>query len=174
MRGKDSEMISWIMKRIKVFLWVMALSPLLMLGIGLYDVYYLYPKTKEVFDKGVETVANIEGGTRTKRRRSGTSFSVDLTWKDKAGNARAEKVRISNSLADNMIKDDTLIVDVLKIRYLESDPTAAPLVLAQLPLTGPTPPDEFGMALTLWPVALIGVGGLYFLRRRERQVGLSA
>jgi hypothetical protein len=165
-------MISWIMKRVKIFLWVMAVSPLLALGFSLFDAYYQYPKTKEVFDKGVETVANIEGGTRTKRRRSGTSFSVDLMWRDKAGNARAEKVRISNSLADKMIKDDTLIVDTLRIKYLESDPTAAPLILAELPANGPTPPDDgFGMALTLLPLALVGAGGLYFLRRRERHVG---
>jgi hypothetical protein len=164
-------MISWIMKRIKIFLWVMAVSPLLMLGFGPFDVYYLYPKTKEVFDKGVETVANIEGGTRTKRRRSGTSFSVDLTWKDKAGNARAEKVKISNALADKMIKDDALIVDTLRIKYLEGDPIAAPLVLAELPANGPTPPDGFDLALTLWPLALIGAGGLYALRRRERHAG---
>jgi hypothetical protein len=163
-------MLSWILKQVKILSWVMAVSPLLFVGFSLFDTYYDYPIRKEMFDKGTETVASIEGGTRSKRRRSGTSFSVNLAWKDKSGAPRsAEKVSISTTLADQLIKDDALIVDTLKIKYLEGDAEATPLVLADMASTGPGAPLGLELALYLLPVGLIGGGILYGLRRREQR-----
>jgi hypothetical protein len=163
-------MLAWIMKRVKILLWVMAVSPLLLVGFSLFDTYYAYPIKKEIFDKGTETMASVEGGTRSKRRRSGTSFSVNLAWKDKSGAPRsAEKVSISTTLADKLIKNDALIVDALKIKYLEGDAEATPLVLADMASTGPNAPLGLEFALYLLPVALIGGGILFGLRRREQR-----
>jgi LPXTG-motif cell wall-anchored protein len=163
-------MVAWIMRRVKLLFGLMAISPLLLLGFSLYDTYSIYPAKKELFNTGTEVAADIEGGTRTKRRRSGTSFSVNLAWKDKAGKARtAEKVSISKSLADRIIQNDVLTVDTLKIKYMEGDDTVAPFVLADNPATGPSPPAGLEMAGFALPIGLLGAAGFYFLRRREKR-----
>jgi hypothetical protein len=161
-------MIAWIKRKARIFFLVMTVSPFLVGGFFLYGNYYIYPKSKETFDSGVETLANVEGGTRMKRRRSGSStISLDLSWQDQSGRTRTEKVWISSSLADKIIRNDALTVETLSIKYLDSDPTARPLILADLPPTGPPPPVGLELAYSLWPLFLIGVGGLYFLRHRE-------
>lgn len=163
-------MVAWIMKRVKLLFGLMAVSPLLLLGFSLYDTYSVYPERKELFDKGTEVAADIEGGTRTRRRRSGTSFSVNLAWKDKAGKVRkVDKVSISKSLADKIIQNDMLTVDTLKIKYLEADDAVAPFVLADNPATGPSPPAGLEIAGFALPFALIGALGFYFIRRREQR-----
>jgi hypothetical protein len=160
-------MISWIVRRLKLLLWGMAVSPLLFLGYGLYDQFVRFPEQKAVYDTGTEVAAHIDGGTRTKRRRSGTSFSVNLTWTDKAGKQRtAEKLSIGQALASKIIQNDQLIVDTLKIKYLEADDSVAPLVLAELTSPGPSPPIGFALALGMLPIAAMGGGILYWLRRR--------
>jgi hypothetical protein len=160
-------MISWLLRRFKLVLWLMALSPLALLGWGLYDQFARYPEQKLIFDTGTEVSANIDGGTRTKRRRSGTSFSVNLTWKDKAGKTRtAEKVSIGQTLADKIIRDDQLIVDTLKIKYVEADETVQPLVLAEMAPTGPSEPVGYLPVAGSLPLAFTGGGILYWLRRR--------
>jgi LPXTG-motif cell wall-anchored protein len=168
-------MISWILRRVKLVFGLIALAPFALLAFSLYDANYLYPQKKEVFEKGVETAAEVEGGTRTKRRRSGTTFTVNLAWQDKAGKPRkAEKVYISNEFADRIIKNDLLTVDSLKIKYLEADDTIAPLVLDDTPKTGPAEPQGFVLALATLPIALLGGAGFYFLRRREKRLAAAA
>lgn len=166
-------MMAWIMRRVKWGLWLIAAAPLLFLGFVLADMFYFYPQKKTVFEKGIESVATIEGGTRTKRRKSGTSFSLDLSWTDKAGKPRTEKVSISRDLADKLIQNDALVVDKLKIKYLPDDLDASALVLADMPATGPVPPASPLTALTLLPISLIGGGLLYFMRRREKRAEVA-
>lgn len=166
-------MMAWIMRRVKWGLWAMAAAPLLFLGFLLADMFFFYPQKKSVFEKGVETVATIDGGTRSKRRRSGTSFSLDLSWTDKAGKPRTEKVSISRDLADKLIQNDALVVDKLKIKYLPDDLDAPILVLANMPATGPVAPDSPMVGLALLPISLIGGGLLYFMRRREKRAEVA-
>jgi hypothetical protein len=162
-------MLAWLLRRVKLGLGLLALSPVLVLGFSLYDANVVYPQRKELFDKGTVVSADVEGGTRTKRRRSGTSFSVNLSWKDKAGKTRtAEKVSISRVLADRIIQNDVLTVDTMKIKYLEGDAEAGIYVLADNPDSGPAVPDNMGFALTLVPFGLLGALGFYLLRRREQ------
>ena len=163
-------MVAWILRRVKLLFLVMALVPVLLLGFSIYDANVAYPQKRELFEKGTEVAAEIEGGTRTKRRRSGTSFSVNLAWKDKAGKPRtAEKVSIGTTLANRIIQNDVLTVDTLKIKYLEADPEAGIFVLADNPTTGPSPPFGLGAVLAGLPVGLLGAAGFYFLRRREKR-----
>jgi hypothetical protein len=163
-------MIAWILRRVKLLFLVMALAPVLLFGFSLYDANVLYPQKRDLFDKGTEVAADIEGGTRTKRRRSGTSFSVNLAWQDKAGKPRtAEKVSISAALANKIIQNDVLTIDTLKIKYSESDPEAGVFVLADNPASGPSSPAGLETALSSLPIALLGMGGFYFLRRREQK-----
>jgi hypothetical protein len=166
-------MMAWLMRRVKWALWLMAAAPFLFLGFLLADMFYFYPQKRNVFDKGIETVATVEGGTRSKRRRSGTSFSLDLSWTDKAGKPRTEKVSISRDLADKLIQNEVLVVDKLKIKYLDNDLDAPTLVLADMPATGPAAPEGPAMALALLPISFIGGGILYFMRRRERRAEVA-
>ena len=161
------KIVLWVFRKLKIVLWVFALSPLVMLSINYYGLYYVYPQKKGILDNGVEAVAIIEGGKRTERRGQTTSV-INLTWRDSAGEIRrAERVVITEGVADKIVKGNVLIAELPRIKYLESDTTVKPLVLADLPPSGPVPVDMSDVAIFLLPMSLIGVGGLYFLRRRN-------
>ena len=160
-------MIGWILRRLK---WLGLLGVFAPVIIAPAE-YMSTDRANEMQRNGVEAVAEIEGGTRTKRRRSGTSFSLNLSWADKAGQVRtAEKVSIPKSLADQLIKDDQLISDKIKIRYLPDDPAREPVIVGQFERnTGDPVTNALTMFAGALPISIIG--GLIFwtLRRRERR-----
>jgi hypothetical protein len=157
-------MFGFLARRLKWLGLLAALSPF---AIGPIE-YMSTQSTNEMRANGVEATADIEGGTRTKRRRSGTSFSINLSWKDKAGQTRtAEKVSIGRSLADKLIRDDALVVDTIKIKYLPNQPETAPVVVEELGAGG----DPLTAAATMvgytLPISLVGGLVFWLLRRRD-------
>ena len=159
-------MIGWLLSRIKWLGLLGAAAPFLFAFIS----YSSTADENEMRANGVEAVAEIEGGTRTKRRRSGTSFSVNLAWKDKAGKEiKAESVSVGRGVADRIIRGDQLVVDTIKIRYLPDDLSKKPVIAEELGEGG----DPIMKALTMFgimtPTAILGGLLFFFLHRRERR-----
>jgi hypothetical protein len=159
-------MIGFLLRRFK---WLALLSTLLPFGLGPME-YVSTQDANEMRANGVEAVADIDGGTRTKRRRSGTSFSINLSWKDAAGKTRtAEKVSIGRSLADKLIRDDQLIVDKIKIRYLPLQPETAPVAVEELRAGGDPLTNALQLAGATLPISLVGGLIFFFMHRRDRR-----
>jgi hypothetical protein len=160
-------MISWILSRLKWLGLLGAVSPFIVGGLE----YNSASIASDFATNGVEVMADVDGGTRTKRRRTGTSFSLDMSWKDKAGQTlTAEKVSIPRDLADRIIVNDQLTVDKIKILYIPDRPGRKAVVATANARNVAEPVGAalkmFGMFL---PVSLIGGALFYFLRRREQQ-----
>ena len=154
-------MIRWLLTRVKLVALAALVLPWLFAGYTYYD----NNRIKNVLDNGVEATADIEGGTRTKRRRSGTSFSVNLAWKDRDGKPRtAEKVSISSTFANTIIRDDLLTRDTLKIKYLVDEVTETPIVLEDVSMI-----DPLQFLVTLLPVSILGGIAFFLLWRREKR-----
>lgn len=113
-----SGIIGWIAGKVKWLLLIAAIGGPFMAYMSWQDG----ERVKKVVAEGVETQASVEGATRTKRRRGGTSYTVDLAWKDASGQDRtAEKVSISHQFASRIISNDRLTVDALPIKYLPGE-----------------------------------------------------
>jgi phosphohistidine swiveling domain-containing protein len=157
-------MFGYIARRLKWLGLLAALSPFAVGPIA----YMSTQDANEMRANGVEATAEIEGGTRSKRRRSGTSFSINLSWKDQAGQTRtAEKVHIGRSLADKIIRDDALIVETIKIKYLPNQPEKAPVAVEEMSAGGdPLTAAATMVGITL-PISVVGGLVFWFLRRRD-------
>jgi hypothetical protein len=119
-------MIGWILSRTKWFLLLAAVGA----PVFAYFDYTSGVEMKEVLANGQEVVANIDGGTVKKGRRSGTSYSLDLVWTDKSGAKQsAEKVSITSALADKLIVGDNLVRNTVKIKYLAGSPETKPVII---------------------------------------------
>jgi hypothetical protein len=113
-----SGIIGWIAGKIKWLLLIAAVGG----PVVAYMSWQDGERVKKVVAEGIEAQASVEGATRTKRRRSGTSYTVDLAWKDASGQDRkAEKVSISHQFANRIISNDRLTVDTLPIKYLATE-----------------------------------------------------
>jgi hypothetical protein len=117
---------AWIMGKLKWLLVLAAIFGPVSAYIGWTDV----DRVNDVLAKGVEGDARIVSATRKKGRRSGTSYYVDLAWKDAAGADRtADEIRVSNAMARTLFRDDRIIVDRVKIKYLPDERSKAGVVL---------------------------------------------
>jgi hypothetical protein len=113
-----------------------------------------------------------KGATRTKRRRGGASYSVDLAWKDAAGKDRtAEKISISSEFANRIIRNDKLTVDVLKIKYLPDEPGKDAVIIADD--ANKQADQDSEMIYVGAGAGAIGIlgSGLFFLLGRRRSEG---
>jgi hypothetical protein len=159
-------MLGWILRRIK---WA-ALALLALPFLFAFISYTTTADTNEMLQDGVETVAQIEGGKRRTGRRSGTSFSLNLTWQDAQGKPRsATGVTIPRALADRIIVDDMLTIDTLKIRYLPNDTSKNPVLADGLGKVGNPIQAAVSAAATTLPMALLGGLVFWFLRRRDQR-----
>lgn len=87
-------------------------------------------RVNQVVAKGVETEALITGATRKKGRKSGTSYYVDLAWKDSKGEMqRASDIHMSGAMARKLIRDDKIVVDSVRIKHLADLPGKEGVVL---------------------------------------------
>lgn len=83
-------------------------------------------------ENGVQASAYIESGEVREGRRSGKTFKVNLTWEDENGEARrADGVTISGDFANQIIQNDTIMVDYIDVLYL-GDATVKPAVVGDL------------------------------------------
>lgn len=114
-----SGIIGWIAGKIKWLLLIAAIGGPVLAFFSWQDG----ERVRKIAAEGIEAQASVEGATRTKRRRGGTSYSIDLAWKDRNGQDRtAEKISVSTEFASRIITNDKLTVSTLPIKYLPDEP----------------------------------------------------
>jgi hypothetical protein len=119
-------MLAWLLGKMRWLLLIAALGGPVMAYFGWADTQRLH----NIEANGVEAVAAIEGATRTQRRRGGTSYALNLAWKDAKGAVRqAEKVPVSREFANQIIGDDKIVRASVRIKYLRDDETVTPMVI---------------------------------------------
>lgn len=119
-------MIAWMLGKLKALFLVAAVGGPALAGWMWWDEM----RIRDVETRGVAATATIEGATRVKRRRSGTSYDVDLGWNDAKGQARsAKRVAVSSAFATQIIRDDRIVRDKVRIKYLADDAEAAPILV---------------------------------------------
>ncbi len=111
-------MVGWIVGKLKWLLVICAVGgPIVALS-----CWHDGNRRRDVMANGVETVAAIDNATRLKRRRGGTTYKLDLSWRDAGGlEHKVEDVTISHELARQIIVDDRLTVGSLPIKYMRSE-----------------------------------------------------
>ena len=119
-------MLAWILGKMKSLFLLAAIGGPALAGWMWWDEM----RIRDVEQRGLEATATIEGATKVKRRRSGTSYDVDLAWKAGNGEARsAKRVPLSAAFAASIIRDDRIIRNSVRIKYLADDAEAQPIML---------------------------------------------
>ena len=119
-------MIAWLLGKLKSLFLLAAVGGPALAGY----MYWDETRMRDVETRGADATARIEGATRVKRRRSATSYDVDLVWKDRGGaERRARRVAVSQVFAGEIIRDDRIVRDSVRIRYLADDPEAKPILV---------------------------------------------
>lgn len=158
-------MLAWLIDKVRWLLLIAAVG-------GPALAYFSWSDAERIRDvetNGVEAVAVIEGATRTQRRRGGTSYSLDLAWKDSKGGVRkAEKVSVSRTFADQLVKNEKLTRNALRIKYLRDDATVTPVVVEDA--SRQEDQDAFMVQAGIGAGA-VGIAGsaVLLLMRRRRQ-----
>lgn len=158
-------MLAWLIDKVRWLLLIAAVG-------GPALAYFSWSDAERIRDvetNGVEAVAVIEGATRTQRRRGGTSYSLDLAWKDAKGGVRkAEKVSVSRTFADQLVKNEKLTRNALRIKYLRDDATVTPVVVEDA--SRQEDQDAFMVQAGIGAGA-VGIAGsaVLLLMRRRRQ-----
>jgi hypothetical protein len=149
-----------------VYAWIIDRLRWLCLGAAIIGVVLAYggwsdaSRIRDLEANGLEATAAIESATRTKRRRGGESYALKLTWRDAQGTVRtAERVTVSNEFARRMIRDDKIVLDRVRIKYLrDSTIDSEPIVLDDAGRQEEK--DEFMLTVGL---AMAGGGAVGFL-----------
>ncbi len=157
-------MISWLVGKIRWLLLIGAVGGPVFAYLGWSEA----ERIKAVEKNGVEATAAIEGATRRKGRRGGTTYSVDIAWKDPKGIAqKAEKITVSQSFAGQIIRDDKIVRNTLKIKYLPDELDSKPVIVEDAQRQEES--DTFMMQAGLG-AGVLGIAGslLMFLLGRRR------
>lgn len=158
-------MIGWIVGKLKSLFLIAAIGGPALAGYMWWDAEHI----RDVEARGLEVTATIDGATRTKRRRGGTSYDVNLAWKDQKGTARtATAVSVSTAFASQIIHDDKIVRDKVRIKYLTDDLDAKPILLEDADRQASTDRELIWVGAGAGAVGIIG--SLLFLlvgRRRE-------
>lgn len=163
-----SGIVGWITGKIKWLLLIAAIGGPVLAFFSWQDG----ERVRTIAAKGIEAQASVESATRTKRRRGGTSYSVDLAWKDAAGKDRsAEKVSVSNEFANRIVRNDKLTVDTLTIKYLPDEPGKDAVIIADDAARQADQDSEMiYVGAGAGAIGILG-SGLFFLLGRRRSEG---
>ncbi len=123
-----SGIANWIVGKVKWLLVVLAIGGPFFAYIGWSDA----ERTARIASQGVEADAAITGATRKKRRRSGTSYALNIAWKDSKGELRkADDILISHRLAERVIRDDRIVMETTRVKYLPDEPEKSGVILVE-------------------------------------------
>jgi hypothetical protein len=166
--------LAWIVDRLR---WLLLGA----VGLGAVLVYFGWSDAARIRDietNGIETVANIEGATRTKRRRGGETYALKLAWRDNKGGVQThDRVTISSTFARLVIHEDRIVRQAVRIKYLpDATIDSVPIVLEDA--ARQEDQDQFLMQLGFGLAGVGAVGsGLFFLigrRRRDEPISPQA
>lgn len=158
-------MIAWIFSKIKSLFLLAAIGGPALAGFMWWDAQ----RITDVETRGLEATAIIDGATRTKRRRGGTSYDVTLAWKDtKGGTRNAKDVAVSTTFANQIIRDGKIIRDKVKIKYLADDADAKPILIEDAGRQAETDNELIWVGAGAGAVGVLG-SLIFFLTGRRRQ-----
>ncbi|BAT60625.1 hypothetical protein GJW-30_1_03173 [Variibacter gotjawalensis] len=167
-----SGIVGWILAKVKWLLLIAAVGGPIMAFISWNDAQHRQKVAKD----GIEATAAIDGATRTKRKRGGTSYTVNLKWKDKNGkDMSADKVAVSNAYANQIIMGDRLRVATTRIKYLPAaenvvDAETGVIITADNDRQETTDGEMVYLGSGAGLVGILGFGAFWFFgRRREEQ-----
>lgn len=161
--------LAWIVDRVR---WLLLAA----IGVGALFVYWGWSDTTRIRDieaNGVEAVAAIEGATRSKRRRSGSeSFALKLVWRDAKGAVRThDGVTISNTFARQIIVNDKIVRDSVRIKYVpgaDADSMPMPIVLDDANRQQSEDDFMIWMGAGIAGAGALGSGLMFLFGRRRR------
>jgi hypothetical protein len=157
-------MLAWLGGKLKMLFGIAAIGGPVMAFLGWQD----HNRIQQVETEGVEATASIEGATRKKSRRGGTTYSIDLAWKDDKGQPRAAKgLTISTGFANQIIRDDKIVRRTLKVKYLMADPDVNPIVVEDKSRQEESDTFMMQAGAGAGAVGLIGVALMLMLGRRR-------
>lgn len=137
---------------------------LVVAGIGWFEGR----RVADVLGRGVEAQARIEGGTRTTGRRSGTSHRLNLSWAGPNNTTlRAEGVRISAGLANQLIVGERIVRARAAIKYVGDD-AANPVVLEDADYQLRSNANMVTTGLAIGGVGAVLTGLMVWRARRRR------
>lgn len=159
---------AWIVDRVR---WLLLAAA----GIGALFVYLGWSDAARIRDietNGIEAVARIDGATRSKGRRSGESYSLKLAWRDNKGGIQThEKVKISSTFAQQIIRNDKIVRDVVRIKYLpDATIDSVPIVLEDAARQEDQDAFMMNLGFGLAGGGLVGSGLFFLIGRRRRSV----
>lgn len=158
-------MLSWLFGKLKTLLLLAAVGGPALAGYMWWDE----TRIKDIEQNGIEATATIDGATRTKRRRSGESYDVNLSWKDQKGQPRtASSVSVSRVFAGQIIRDDKIVRDTVKIKYLSDDLDATPVLIEDAGRQLETDRELMWVGAGAGAVGIVG-SLLFFLGGRSRR-----
>jgi hypothetical protein len=159
-------MLAWLFGKVRMLFGLAAIGGPIMAFLGWQDVQRIDQLEKD----GIEAVAVIDGATRKKSRRGGTTYSVNLVWKDAQGGERkVEGLSISQGFAGQIIRGDKIVRDAVKVKYLAGDPDISPIIVEDKNRQEES--DTFMMqgGLVAGGIGIAGSGLLLLLARRRKE-----
>jgi hypothetical protein len=156
---------AWIVDRLRWLFLAATVGGVALVNIGWTDSAHM----RDVAANGVEATATIESATRTKRRRGGESYALKLAWRDAKGSPQtADGVWISRTFARRIVRDNAIVADTVRIKYLPDAPDGAPVVLDDAAAQEDT--DDFMLTAGIGLAGGGAVGALimFLVPRRRR------
>jgi hypothetical protein len=160
-------MIAWILGRVKWLFLVAAVGGPVLAYIG----YSEATEIRDVMARGRDATALIDSGTIKKGRKSGTSYTLNLSWDEGGGRTRTvEKVSISSNMADAVIVGDKIVRDKVKIKYLADAPDIKPVIVEDAARRLQNQDDMLPVGVG---AGVVGAIGAAFMLMRDRKKALA-
>lgn len=168
--------IDWVLGKLKWLLLIAAIGGPILAFISWNDAQH----RQKVVREGIETMAEIDGATRVRRKRGGTSYTVNLKWKDQSGkDINAEKVTISNAYASSIIVGDKIRVGQTQIKYLPAqsnvvDAETGVIIVADNARQEETDNEMVYIGAGAGLLGMLGFGAFMFFGRRREETPAQA
>jgi hypothetical protein len=107
------------------WLWQWKWALVIAIFAGPVFAYYSYNEAdqmRRVLAQGVLAVAEVRGGEVQEHSRGGNEYTINAGWVDAQGQAHGARLPISETLAQRVVVNDTLMLSQVHVRYIASDP----------------------------------------------------